>query len=279
MILASGLAGLASADRLTLRNGSVIEGTYLGGTAREIRMDVSSSSNGGLQTFRVEQVLSVSFSDDSYHPAPPPPPPPPARSPQANDSYSSRGGFNRAENSDQPRNYPSSAGTLGITIPADTTFTIRMIDPVDSQTARRGQTFRASIDEPVVVDGRQIIPRGADVTAKLVDDQQSGKLQGRTSLTLALVNVSVDGRLVDITSTDVRTASSSRGARTAGVVGGGAAVGAIIGAIAGGGKGAAIGAASGGALGGATEVFTNGQQVKIPSETRLTFRLQSPVQI
>jgi outer membrane lipoprotein SlyB len=85
--------------------------------------------------------------------------------------------------------------------------------------------------------------------------------------------------MVDVTSLDVRTASSSRAGKSAGMIGGGAAVGAIVGAIAGGGKGAAIGAASGGALGGATTVLTNGQEVKIPSETRLTFRLQYPVQI
>jgi hypothetical protein len=63
------------------------------------------------------------------------------------------------------------------------------------------------------------------------------------------------------------------------VIGGGAALGAIIGAVAGGGKGAAIGAGSGAALGTGAEVLTSGQKVKIPSETRLTFRLQSPVQL
>lgn len=255
---------MGSADQLTLRNGSVVQGTYLGGTARQVRMDV----NGGIQTYEIDQVRSISFVDDGYQQAPPPPPPPgPAPS-----DYSSR-------NAPPAQSYPGSRGQLGITIPADTTVTVRMIDAVNSQTTRVGQTFRASIDEPIVVDGRQVIPRGADVITKLVDDQKSGKLQGRTALTMALVSISVNGQMVDVTSTDVRTASSSRGARTAGVVGGGAAVGAIIGALAGGGKGAAIGATSGAALGGASEVLTNGQQVKIPSETRLTFRLQSPVQI
>jgi hypothetical protein len=154
-----------------------------------------------------------------------------------------------------------------------------MIDAVNSQTTRIGQTFRASVDEPVVVADRQVIPRGADVITKLVDDQKSGKIQGRAVLTLALVSVSVNGQMVDVTSLDVRTASGSQTKKSAGLIGGGAAVGAIVGAIAGGGKGAAIGAASGGALGGATTVLTNGQEVKIPSETRLTFRLQYPVQI
>jgi hypothetical protein len=154
-----------------------------------------------------------------------------------------------------------------------------MIEAVNSQTARLGQTFRASIDEPIFVNGQSVIPRGADVLAKLVEDQQSGKIEGRTVLTLALVSISVNGQPVAVTSSDVKTESSSRGARSAGVIGGGTALGAIVGALAGGGKGAAIGAASGATLGTGAEVLTKGQQVKIPSETRLTFRLQTPLQL
>ena len=154
-----------------------------------------------------------------------------------------------------------------------------MIEAVNSQTARLGQTFRASIDEPIFVNGQSVIPRGADVVVKLVQDQQSGKIEGRTALTLALVSISVNGQPVAVTSSDVKTESSSRGARSAGVIGGGTALGAIVGALAGGGKGAAIGAASGATLGTGAEVLTKGQQVKIPSETRLTFRLQTPLQL
>jgi hypothetical protein len=154
-----------------------------------------------------------------------------------------------------------------------------MIDAVNSDTSRLGETFRASLDEPVVVDGQEVIPRGADVLTKLVQDQQSGKIQGRTVLTLALSTITVNGRPLDVTSTDVKTESSSRGGRSGKVIGGTAALGAIIGAIAGGGKGAAIGAGSGAAVGTGAEVLTGGQKVKIPSETRLTFRLQNPVQL
>ena len=162
-------------------------------------------------------------------------------------------------------------------LPSGTKIHVRMIDSVDSQRARLGETFRASLDEPVMVGSQEVIPRGADVLTKLVTDQRSGSLTGQTVLTLAISTITVNGRPVDVTSTDVRTASASRGARTGAAVGGGAALGAIIGAIAGGGKGAAIGAASGGALGAGAEVVTGGQKVRIPSETRLTFRLQSPV--
>jgi hypothetical protein len=166
-----------------------------------------------------------------------------------------------------------------LTIPVDTPITIRMIDPVDSETARLGQTFRASIDEPVLVNGQEVIPRGADVVTKLVEAQQSGKIQGRAVLTLALSTITVNGQQVNVTSSDVRTESSSRGARSGAVIGGTAALGAIIGAIAGGGKGAAIGATSGAAAGTGVQVLTAGQKVKVPSETRLTFQLQNPVQL
>lgn len=295
LILACIPVALLSADTLTLRDGEVIQGTYLGGTSRQIRMDL----NGEIRTFDLGQVQSITFSNEGAYQAPVspvqppaqpgaprsanyPPPPSSPNYPQARSYPSDEPRLRRAPGADAP-SYPSSsspaspAPIAGIVIPLDTPITIRMIDSVDSDRARLGETFRASIDEPVVVGNQEVIPRGADVLTKLVTDQRSGSLRGQTVLTLALSTVTVNGRPVDVTSTDVRTASTSRGQRTAGAVGGGAALGAIIGAIAGGGKGAAIGAASGGALGAGAEVVTGGQKVRIPSETRLTFRLQSPV--
>jgi hypothetical protein len=135
------------------------------------------------------------------------------------------------------------------------------------------------VDEPVLVDGQVAIPRGSDAVVKLVEDQQSGKIEGKTILTLVLQQVLANGRMVDLTSGDVSQSSGSRGARSAKVIGGTAALGAIIGALAGGGRGAAIGAGSGAAVGTGAEVLTKGQTVKIPSETRLTFALQQPAQL
>jgi hypothetical protein len=257
-------SAVANADTITLRSGEVVQGTYLGGTARQIRVDV----NGNVRTFDVGQVQSVTFIDPDYAP-----PAQPSR-----DSYSRDRSFN---NNTQPAPPPplASGGGYGVTIPPDTAVTVRMIDAVNSETARLGQTFRASLDEPIFVNGQQVAGRGADVLAKLVEDQQSGKIEGRTVLTMALVSIDFNGQSVPVTSSDVKTESSSRGARSAGVVGGGTALGAIVGALAGGGKGAAIGAVSGAAIGGGAEVLTKGQTVKIPSETRLTFRLQTPVQL
>jgi hypothetical protein len=135
------------------------------------------------------------------------------------------------------------------------------------------------MDEPVMLNGETVIPRGADVVVKLVDSKESGKLTGRAELTLDLMSVRVDGHMVDINTQSVSRESDSRGQRTAKVAGGTAAVGAIIGAIAGGGKGAVIGAGAGGAAGAGAEEVTKGQRVKVPSETRLTFVLDTATRI
>jgi hypothetical protein len=171
---------------------------------------------------------------------------------------------------------PAAARTV---LPAGTRFVVRMIDGVDSERNAIGQTFAASLDEPVMIDVETVIPRGADVVVKLVDDKESGKLTGRTTLTLDLMSVKVNGRLVDVNTETVTEESSSRGARTAKMAGGGALLGTIIGAVAGGGKGAAIGLGAGAAAGAGTEILTKGQRVHIPSETRLTFVLESAIRI
>jgi hypothetical protein len=91
--------------------------------------------------------------------------------------------------------------------------------------------------------------------------------------------VNANGRTVDVNSESVTQAGESGKGDSAKVIGGTAALGAIIGAIAGGGKGAAIGAVSGAGAGTAVRVLTSGAEVRIPSETRLTFTLQSPVKL
>jgi hypothetical protein len=257
------IAALGVADTLTLRNGQVVRGEYLGGDARHVRMAVGDR----VDTYLIDDVADLAFGGGQ-------------RSSSDNDRREERrderrdNGVRDAPSADQPG--PAVSGTL---IPAGTSITVRMIEGVNSEQTRVGQTFRASVDEPVMVDGQVAIPRGADATVKLVEDQQSGKIQGKTVLTLVLQEVLVNGRMLDLTSGDVSQASGSRGARSAKVIGGTAALGAIIGAIAGGGRGAAIGAGSGAAVGTGVEVLTKGQTVKIPSETRLTFTLQQPAQL
>jgi len=261
------LANTVLADTVFFRDGRSINGSFVGGDARTIRVAVGDR----VETIRVADVDRISFGEPeqsyappvlrtpppeepNYRPAPPPPPPPPSA---RREDYGERG-----------------------VIPSGTVLSIRMVDSVDSERDYVGQTFQASLDEPVLdPGGRTIVPRGADVVVKLVDDVQSGKIEGRTVLTLDIVSLRINGREVEVDTASITQQSGSRTARSGKVIGGTAALGAIIGAIAGGGKGAAIGAGAGAGAGTVAQVATKGQRVRIPSETRLTFTLQQPVRL
>ena len=166
-----------------------------------------------------------------------------------------------------------------VTVPANAIVTVRTIDSIDSKTNQAGQVFKASLDAPIVVDNKVIVPSGADAYVKLVDARSAGRVTGRSELGLELVSIAFQGKTYAVVSSDVKQSGTSRGKQSAERIGGGAALGALIGAVAGGGKGAAIGAAVGGGAGTGVQVFTKGQQVKIPSETRLDFMLQQPLDI
>jgi hypothetical protein len=121
--------------------------------------------------------------------------------------------------------------------------------------------------------------KGTDVYGRLANSQKSGTFTGKSELQLELSRIVIDGKDYPVVSSDYTLQGKGQGSSTAKKVGGIAAAGAIIGAIAGGGKGAAIGAAAGGATGAGVQVLTKGEQVKIPSETLLEFRLQQPVTV
>jgi len=249
------IAGLGMADTIALRDGRTVNGSYLGGDTRTVRVAVGDR----IETYRVEEISTISFTA--------PAPAPPVAAEQSDDRRLREA---REERREERR--------VAQELAAGTNLTIRMIDSIDSERDKMGQSFRASLDEPVMdSNGSTVIPRGADVVVKLVDDEQSGKLAGRTILTLDLVSLQVNGQTIDIDTKNVTEQSGSRTARSAKVIGGTAIAGAIIGAIAGGGKGAAIGTAAGAGAGTVAEVATKGQRVRIPSETRLTFTLDQPV--
>jgi len=259
LVLGITFAAAAFGDTLTLKDGRTFQGTFLGGDSRQVRLLVGDGS----RSFSLNEVDSIRFGSDSPSASLSPAPPPPAERMLR----------------PAPVAPPPAAAPTGIEVPSGTNIVVRMIDSVDSQKDSLGQTYRASLDEDVMAGGNTVIPRGADVMMKLVDDKESGKLSGRTELTLDLLTITVNGMPINIDTQTVTQSSSSRTGRTAKVVGGTAALGAIIGAIAGGGKGAAIGAASGAGAGGAVQVLTKGQTVRIPSETRLTFTLQQSLRI
>lgn len=258
---------LARADKLFMKDGRVVIGTYLGGTARQIRMDLGNQ----VANYDLGEVARIEFQNSTAAALPEPLPRPVPREVAPREEERPR--------IIRPDPAESAPPAASLTVPAGAVLKVRMIDGVDSETSQLGQTFQASLDDPILVNGETVIPRGADVVAKLVEDKQSGRISGRTELTLDLASIRVNGRMVDITTGEVVSSSGSRGAKSAKVIGGATAVGAVLGGIFGGGRGAAIGAASGAGAGGAVQVLTKGQRVKIPAETRLTFTLQNDLRL
>jgi hypothetical protein len=269
---------LAFGDTLTLRDGKTVQGQYLGGSARQMRMAVGDN----VQSFAVSDISNLQFEGGAQPAAAAPAAPaapvaPAAPAVQAASSAPVEAGkVLRTE----PATVTAPVSTAGVAeIPSGTAITVRMIDAVDSKESRPGQTFKASVDDPVMVGDRTIIPKGADVVTKLTEVKDPSKLAGGGELTLALDSISINGGMVNVSSESVTTAGESRKGDSAKIIGGTAALGAIIGAIAGGGKGAALGGVSGAGAGTAVRVLMKGSEVKIPSETRLTFTLQSAVKL
>jgi len=141
-----------------------------------------------------------------------------------------------------------------------------------------GDTFAATLDQELVADGFVIAERGARVEGRVVAADRGGKVKGVASLSVELTRVHTsDGQNVAIeTDAFAKQAEQSR-RQDAEKVGAGVAIGAVVGAIAGGGKGAAIGAGVGGGAGAGGVLLTRGDVARLPTETRIRFRLRAPV--
>ncbi len=166
-----------------------------------------------------------------------------------------------------------------ITIPRGTKLNVQMIDSINSAVSRTGEIFHASLASPLVVNHQVVATTGTNVYLQLVEAQSAGHLGGQSVLRVELYRLQLAGRNYPLVSNDYVVKGASRSKRSLLAIIGGAALGAVVGAAAGGGKGAAIGAAAGGGGGVAYEGMTKAQQVQIPSEKLLHFKLAQPVEV
>jgi len=157
------------------------------------------------------------------------------------------------------------------TIPSGTTLKVRIIDNLSSETAVDGDTFHGTLDEPLTVDGRDLYPKGADVSGRVADVHRSGRLSEPGELDLVVTTISSGSRTSSVNVQPLVIKGESHAKSNATKIGGGAALGAIIGAIAGGGKGAAIGAGVGGAAGTGAAAATGKREATVESEAVLSF--------
>lgn len=165
-----------------------------------------------------------------------------------------------------------------VTLKDGTLFNVRLAEKLSSERQASGDTFWATLDEPVVAEGFVIAERGARVEGKVVNAVRAGRVKGTAELSLQLTRLrTADGQNVDIKTVTFTKEGPKSVKEDAVKVGVGSAIGAAIGAIAGGGRGAAIGAATGGAAGGGYVLTQRGKPAELPVETRLSFRLEVPL--
>lgn len=261
-----------------LRDGSSVAGTVTASSASEIQL---AGDDKTAHNIPMAQVRSVEYD------APAAPPPTSASTPAVAPGGSAPPDAPLPPPDPTHDNHyhptESAITTTTYDLPVGTRVQVRVEETIDSARASQGQTYAAEIARDVPDStGSVVLPRGANAQVVIRSASAGGRIRGASDLVLDLASVSVDGRLYQLSTTDlVEKGRNGVGGnkRTAEFAGGGAAIGAIIGAIAGGGKGAAIGAGSGAGAGTVTEILTKGPAIRVPVESILTFRLDQPLHV
>jgi hypothetical protein len=181
--------------------------------------------------------------------------------------------------------YPSMVGSAAaqsrkkVSVPAGTRILIRTIDPIDSSKQKTGYRFTASLETNLQLENTVVAQRGTTVYGRLAQASSAGRMSGSSQLTLELTDIVINGTPYPLMTSTYEIKGKGEGKKTAGKVLGGAGLGAIIGGIAGGGAGAAIGVVAGAAGGTALAASKKGEQLQIPSESLLEFRIEQPVSL
>jgi len=166
-----------------------------------------------------------------------------------------------------------------VMLPERTAIRVTLDQALATNQSRPGDHFDATVSDPVVVNGKIVIPQGAHAEGLVVDSRQSGRLMGRARLQLALQTVNVNGQNYDVRTFSHLRIGRDHKKRNWAWIGGGAAGGAVIGALAGGGTGALIGGPVGAGAGATVALVTGKKDIKLRAETPVKFELSEPVTI
>src|SRR5437899_1247966 len=173
----------AHGDVLELKNGKVLNGKYVGGTAGTVRFE----TGDGVQVIEAGQALALTFSGGSSTAAAPAPATAAVPAPVVAPASSS------------------------VAVPAGTTLLVRMVDSVSSRDAQ-GKRFTTTLENDLAVNGTVVLKAGTKIYGRVQGVQQARRYTGQSTLDLRLAEIAVGPSLVPITTTGYTDA----GARSVG---------------------------------------------------------------
>ncbi len=169
---------------------------------------------------------------------------------------------------------------LSITLAEGTPILVRTTTEISTKVAVTGDSFEASLEEPLEQGTTVIAPKGARVTGIVAHSDKGGRVKRQAQLEVRLHSiVADDGQVIEVNTNTLGMSAKKSTKKDALKVGIASGVGAAIGAIAGGGKGAAIGAGAGAGAGTGAVLLTRGNAAVLPSESVLSFDLSAPVTV
>lgn len=182
------------------------------------------------------------------------------------------------------------AGQTSPPVPAGTALIVRLDTTLATFSNRPGDPFRASITQPVVVNGQTLIPTGAIVEGRVTKVSEPRRISGRPLIGILPEAVIMptgqryflDATLTDtnIAGTDVTAEGQFKGTghdrRDQVETGGGTAGGMLVGGLIGGGPGILIGGAVG-ATSTTVHWLAKHRSATLPAGTQLTLELNRPL--
>ena len=187
----------------------------------------------------------------------------------------------------------AAVATDDLALPAGTGVKMKLETPISTSSTKVGDTFSGRVTEPVMRDGKEVIPVGATIQGRVARITTPRRIQGVPTIGIDPESItmptgekySLNAAVVD-TSKETHTRVNDEGEikgtghdkRDLLVAGVGVGAGAGVGAAIGGGKGALVGAVIGGAAAAGHWLWRR-HSAELPAGTEITMELSRPMQL